>query len=255
MHRFSRTELLIGSDGLAKLARKKVAIFGVGGVGSFAAEALARSGIGALTLVDHDVICISNLNRQIHALENTVGRPKIQVMAERLSQINPALRLTLHQKFYSATANEELLAPDLDYVVDAIDTVTSKVDLILRCLKLGVPIISSMGTGNKLDPLRFQLADISKTHTDPLAKAVRRLLRENGVTRGVQVLFSTEIPQQYESVNSATDLEPSLPGESGTINKKRQIPGSTSFVPSVAGMVIAGAIIRKLLAPGDENLK
>lgn len=253
--RFERTKLLIGSEGLTKLAEKKVAVFGVGGVGSFAVEALARCGIGALTLIDHDVICNSNINRQIHALNNTVGRSKIEVMAERLLQINPAIRLTLHRIFFSANTSEELLTPDLDYVVDAIDTVTSKVDLILRCRELGVPIISSMGTGNKLDPLRFQLVDISKTHTDPLARAVRRLLREKGVTHGVQVLFSTEIPKQPESVCPDTDLEPYLEGESDIINQKRQIPGSISFVPPVAGMVIAGAIIRELLALGNEDPK
>ncbi|NLW48661.1 MAG: tRNA threonylcarbamoyladenosine dehydratase [Firmicutes bacterium] len=233
MQRFSRTELLIGSDGLAKLTRKKVAIFGIGGVGSFTAEALARSGIGALAMIDHDDVCITNLNRQIHALESTVGHPKVEVMAERLRQINPAIRLSLHREFYSTANGEKLVTPDLDFVVDAIDTVTSKVDLILRCVAMGIPIISSMGTGNKLDPLCFQLADISKTHTDPLAKAVRRLLRERGVTAGVQVLFSTEIPLKIQ----------------------RRPPGSIAFVPSVAGLVIAGAVIRNLLAGGDDISK
>lgn len=254
MHRFTRTELLIGSDGLAKLAEKKVAVFGVGGVGSFAVEALARGGIGALTLVDYDDICITNLNRQIHALESVIGRPKVEVMAERLREINPTIQLTLHREFYSTACREQLVTSDLDYVIDAIDTVTAKVDLIMRCIELGIPIISSMGTGNKLDPLRFELADISKTHTDPLAKAVRGLLREQGVTRGVQALFSTEIPQQPKVVSLDAEA-PNHVNDSGIINKRRQIPGSISFVPSVAGLIIAGAVIRNLLAMGDEILK
>ncbi len=249
MDRFTRTELLIGSDGLAKLAQKKVAVFGVGGVGSFTVEALARSGIGSLTLVDYDEICITNLNRQIHALESTVGRPKVEVMAERLLEINPAISLRLHQKFYSATNREELLTSDLDFVIDAIDTVTSKVDLILNCTQKGIPIISSMGTGNKLDPLRFQLADISKTHTDPLAKAVRSLLRKHGVTSGVQVLFSTEIPQQTKLITEM-EVRDYTANDFEVINKRRQIPGSISFVPPVAGMIIAGAVIRNLLVQG-----
>jgi tRNA A37 threonylcarbamoyladenosine dehydratase len=252
MHRFTRTELLIGSDGLAKLARKKVAIFGVGGVGSFAAEALARGGVGALTMVDHDAVSITNLNRQIHALESTVGRPKVEVMAERLREINPAIRLSLHREFYSAANREELVTSDLDFVIDAIDTVTSKVDLILRCVEIGIPIISSMGTGNKLNPLCFQLTDISKTHTDPLAKAVRRLLRERGVTDGVQVLFSTEIPRRLEPFCPETESRNQADGPGLNI-QRRQVPGSISFVPPVAGMVIAGAVIRNLLALGDVS--
>lgn len=251
MHRFTRTELLIGSDGLAKLARKKVAVFGIGGVGSFVVEALARSGIGALTLIDYDDVSITNLNRQIHALESTIGRPKVEVMAERLLEINPAIRLTLHRKFYSTSNREELVTLDLDYVVDAIDTVTSKVDLILRCLEIDVPIISSMGTGNKLNPLCFKLSDINKTHTDPLAKAVRRLLRERGVTDGVQVLFSTEIPQRLEPVCPETESRNQRDDFETNVQRK-QVPGSISFVPPVAGMIIAGAVIRNLLALGDD---
>jgi tRNA A37 threonylcarbamoyladenosine dehydratase len=187
-------------------------------------------------------------------LESSVGRPKVEVMAERLREINPKIRLSLHREFYSAANREALLTSDLDFVVDAIDTVTSKVDLILSCIAKGIPIISSMGTGNKLNPLCFQLADISKTHTDPLAKAVRRLLRERGVTNGVQVLFSTEIPQRPEAFCPEMEGQNQRDG-SGLNDQRRQVPGSVSFVPPVAGMVIAGAVIRYLLALGDDIRK
>ncbi|MGI6034738.1 MAG: tRNA threonylcarbamoyladenosine dehydratase [Limnochordia bacterium] len=224
-HPFNRTELLIGPEGLAILAQSRVVICGLGGVGSYAAEALARAGIGSLVLVDHDIISATNINRQIHALTTTVGQPKVQVMAHRLRKINPRLNLTLWQEFFTAKEAEFIFASPVDYVVDAIDTVPAKVDLILTARQRELPIVSCMGMGNKLDPTCLQVTDISKTHTCPLAKAVRRLLRQAGVSQGVKVVFSTEQPLRVHG---------------GT-------PGSISYVPPVAGFFLAACVVRDLL--------
>ncbi len=224
-HPFNRTELLIGPEGLAILAQSRVVICGLGGVGSYAAEALARAGIGSLVLVDHDIISATNINRQIHALTTTVGQPKVQVMAHRLRKINPRLNLTLRQEFFTAKEAEFIFASPVDYVVDAIDTVSAKVDLILTARQRELPIVSCMGMGNKLDPTCLQVTDISKTHTCPLAKAVRRLLRQAGVSQGVKVVFSTEQPLRVHG---------------GT-------PGSISYVPPVAGFFLAACVVRDLL--------
>jgi len=224
-HPFNRTELLIGPEGLAILAQSRVVICGLGGVGSYAAEALARAAIGSLVLVDHDIISATNINRQIHALTTTVGQPKVQVMAHRLRKINPRLNLTLWQEFFTAKEAEFIFASPVDYVVDAIDTVPAKVDLILTARQRELPIVSCMGMGNKLDPTCLQVTDISKTHTCPLAKAVRRLLRQAGVSQGVKVVFSTEQPLRVHG---------------GT-------PGSISYVPPVAGFFLAACVVRDLL--------
>lgn len=224
-HPFNRTELLIGPEGLAILAQSRVVICGLGGVGSYAAEALARAGIGSLVLVDHDIISATNINRQIHALTTTVGQPKVQVMAHRLRKINPRLNLTLWQEFFTAKEAEFIFASPVDYVVDAIDTVSAKVDLILTARQRELPIVSCMGMGNKLDPTCLQVTDISKTHTCPLAKAVRRLLRQAGVNQGVKVVFSTEQPLRVHG---------------GT-------PGSISYVPPVAGFFLTACVVRDLL--------
>ncbi|MGI6148847.1 MAG: tRNA threonylcarbamoyladenosine dehydratase [Firmicutes bacterium] len=226
MERFQRTALIIGEEGLDILRRSKVAVFGVGGVGGAACEALARSGIGTLILVDHDVVDITNINRQIVALESTIGRPKVGVMADRIREINPNCQVIAYQQFYAAERSADLLRPDLDFVVDAIDSVTSKIDLIVGCRKRGIPIVSSMGAGNKLDPTQLQVADISQTHTCPLAKAVRLGLKKHDITSGVQVVFSTERPTRL------------MPGRT---------PGSTAFVPPAVGMVLASVVVRKLL--------
>jgi tRNA A37 threonylcarbamoyladenosine dehydratase len=231
--RFARTALLIGEDGLAKLAGKSVAVVGLGGVGSFAAEALARSGVGHLTLVDFDTVSTSNINRQLHALDSTIGRPKVEVLAERFRLINPKLQLTLHQAFCAPENRATLITKDLDYVVDAIDSVASKIDLVLYCRELGIPIISAMGAGGRLDPTCFQVADISKTHGDPLAKAVRAGLRQAGVEKGVKVVFSAE------PFRGATE-EVEIPG-------KRRAPGSIAFVPPVAGFILAAEVVKELL--------
>lgn len=231
----SRTELLLGAAGLEKLAAAKVAVFGLGGVGSFAVEALARSGIGHMVLVDHDRVSITNLNRQLPATLSTLGRLKVEVMKERIEAINPRAVVETFPVFYCPEKGGELLAADYDYIVDAVDTVAAKVDLILRSRELGIPIVSSMGAGNRLDPEKFQVADISATHTCPLARTMRRELRRVGITDGVKVVFSTEPP-----------LKPGRSGEEEGEGRK-QVPGSIAFVPPVAGMLLAGVVVRDLL--------
>lgn len=181
LHEFSRTELLIGKNALEKLQQSKVAVFGIGGVGSFVIEGLVRSGVGAFVLVDDDCICLTNLNRQLHATRKTVGRPKVEVMKERILDINPKATVVTFQKFYLPECADELLADDYDYIVDAIDTVTGKVDLIVKAKVRNIPVISCMGAGNKLDPTRFEVADIYETSVCPLAKVMRKELRQRGI--------------------------------------------------------------------------
>lgn len=238
-HEFSRTELLIGNAGLEKLRRSTVIIFGVGGVGSFTVEALARAAVGHLILVDFDEVSITNLNRQIHALHSTIGEAKVEVMKRRIMEINPEAKVETIREFYSAANSDRFLNQSLDYVVDAIDTVSSKVLLVKECLLRKIPIISSMGAGNRLTAENYKVSDISKTSGDPLAKAMRKLLRKEGILTGVKVVSSsdlpcTPIPGQADSEKDCTP--------------KHQVPGSVSFVPSVVGLLIAGEVIRDLLS-------
>lgn len=221
-----RTELLIGSEDVERLAKAKVLVFGVGGVGGYICEALARCGVGEIHIVDNDVISLSNINRQIIATHDTIGRSKVQVMGDRIMSINPECRVVEFQTFYlpNDESSSQFDFAQYDYVVDAIDTVSAKIDIILRCKEEGTPILSSMGTGNKLDPSKFQIGDISKTSVCPLAKVIRKELRDRNVTR-VEVLFSTEEP----------------------IKTGVRTPGSISFVPPVAGLLIAGRVIRNIL--------
>ena len=234
---FSRAALLLGEAGMERLARAHVAVFGVGGVGASAAEALARGGVGAITLVDSDAVSVSNRNRQLIALASTVGQPKVQVMAARIRDINPACQVTPLRLFVTPEA-----APGLsgfDYVVDAIDTVTAKLWLIETCDRLGVPLICSMGTGNKLDPTRFQVADIYKTSVCPLARVIRQECKKRHIRR-LKVVFSTEEPAKIPPERYAL-----CPGESkGTAG--RPVPASVSFVPPVAGFILAGEVIKDL---------
>lgn len=230
MNRFSRSELLLGREALLKLKNSKVIVFGVGGVGSFVCEALARSGIGNIALVDNDTVAESNINRQIIALTSTIGIAKVKVMTERISDINPDCCVTPYECFY--TKEKEVDISGYDYVVDAIDTVTSKLVLIEEANRLKIPIISSMGTGNKLDPTRFEIADISKTSVCPLARVMRRELKARGIS-WLKVLYSKE--------------EPLTPKEGSKEASRRQTPGSVSFVPPVAGMIIAGEVIKDLI--------
>ena len=230
---FCRSAMLLGEDAIEQLAKKRVAVFGVGGVGSFCTEALARAGIGGLTLFDSDDIAVSNINRQIIALHSTVGRSKAAVMRERILDINPDASVEIHQVFYTAENADQFDFSGFDYIVDAIDTVSAKLELIERATRLNVPIISSMGTGNKLDPSRFTIADIYSTSVCPLAKVMRYELRRKGI-QSLKVLYSTEAaltPKSFESP---------APG-------RRQTPGSISFVPSVAGLMIAGEVVRDLI--------
>lgn len=238
-HRFTRTEALIGPAGLARLQASMVAVFGVGGVGSYAAEALARAGVGNLMLIDGAVIDVTNLNRQIHALDSTVGRLKVAVMQERIHAINPAAAVEAIAAYYTPETGSAFWERRFDYIVDAIDSVPAKVDLIRRSQELGVPLVASMGAGNKLDPSQFRVADIADTHTCPLAKTVRARLREYGIERGVKVVFSPEKPRR-PYCNPAAER---IPGASF-----RPVPASISFVPPAAGLLLAGVVVNDLLA-------
>jgi len=249
LHRFSRTELLIGSTGLAKLADSRVAVFGIGGVGSYTVEALARSGVGHLVLVDYDDICLTNINRQIHALQNTVGRSKVELMKERVMLINPQAEVEVIPEFYTPEKSTELIREDIDYIVDAIDNVTGKLDLIKNSHSRGIPIVSAMGAGNKLDPAAFEVEDISNTSVDPLARVVRRELKKAGIARGIKVVYSKEQPMvPLESVNDCK-RHCVCSNEDAISNcaMRRQIPGSIAFVPPVMGMILAGVVVRDLL--------
>jgi tRNA A37 threonylcarbamoyladenosine dehydratase len=246
LHAFSRSELLIGTESLEKLRQSRVAVFGIGGVGTFAVETLARSGVGSFVLVDDDCVCLTNINRQIHATRKTIGRPKVEVMMERILSINPKAEVITHQKFYSSESAEELLTPDYDYVIDAIDTISAKINLVVRCKAAGIPIISSMGAGNKMDPTAFRVSDIYNTAVDPIARVMRRELKRRGVD-SLKVVYSTEVPLK------PLDLESDCRNSCVCINKertciqRRSIPGSIAFVPSVAGLIIGGEVIKDLI--------
>ncbi|MDK2882966.1 MAG: tRNA threonylcarbamoyladenosine dehydratase [Bacillota bacterium] len=235
---FSRTALLIGEAGLKRLAASRVAVFGIGGVGSFAVEALVRAGVGHLVLVDHDRVARSNLNRQLHATQATIGRLKVEVMRERILSINPEAEVETVPLFYDKDSAARLVHLDYSYILDAMDTVSAKIDLICRAKALGVPIISSMGAGNRLQAGAFRVADIAETYGCPLARIVRRKLKERGVVRGVKVVFSPEPP-----LKPLPTSEPLPPG-------RHSIPGSISFVPSVVGLLMAGECVRDLLGNG-----
>ena len=232
-NQFERLELLIGSEAIDKLKNSKVAIFGVGGVGGYVTEALARSGVGSFVLVDNDVVSVTNLNRQIIALHSTVGRSKVEVMAERIRDINPDAKVELKQCFFLPETAGEFDFGSYDYVADAVDTIAAKVEIISQAKEAGVPVISSMGAGGKLNPSMFEVADISKTSVCPLAKAMRRELRLKGI-KDVKVVYSKEEPIR-NIVGGAADPE------SG-----RHVPGSSAFTPSVAGLIMASEIIKDL---------
>jgi tRNA A37 threonylcarbamoyladenosine dehydratase len=242
LHQFSRNELAIGKEGLEKLKNATVAVLGVGGVGSFAVEALARSGIGRLVLVDKDNVDITNINRQIHALLSTIGRPKVELMKERIADINPECEVIALQMFYTEETYEQFFSYDLDFVIDASDTITYKVHLMKECLKRNIPIISSMGAANKMDPTRFRIVDISKTQTDPIAKVIRAKLRKEGIRRGIPVVFSDEKP-----IIIREDVRKEVGNDQSPIRKAQMPPSSNAFVPSVAGLIMASYVVRELL--------
>jgi len=241
---FSRSELLLGPEALAKLGSSSVAVVGIGGVGSFAAEALARSGVGRLVIVDYDRIEPSNLNRQILALRSTIGRLKVEVMRERILDINPGCDVRAFAERFDSSSADRILAPPLDYVVDAIDMVSSKIELVLRCRGLRIPILSSMGAGNKLDPGRLELADLFSTSTCPLARVMRKELRARGV-ESLKVVYSREEPKRRAAGSGAAAVEASVPETSGP--GRRGTPGSMVFVPAAAGLLMASAVVRDIL--------
>lgn len=252
LHEFSRTEMLIGAEGLQKLKDSKVAIFGIGGVGSYAVEALARAGVGHLVLIDDDNICLTNINRQIHATRKTIGKPKVDAMKERILDINPKAEVETHQIFYLPATSEGLVRKDFDYIIDAIDTVSAKLDLAVKCREMGIPLISSMGTGNKLDPTRLEVADIFSTSVCPLCKVMRNELRKRGI-ESLKVIYSREEPIKItESENTSCREGCICPkGTERKCNSRRSIPGSSPFVPPAAGLIIAAEVVRALLAkPG-----
>jgi tRNA A37 threonylcarbamoyladenosine dehydratase len=246
-HRFSRTELLVGSEAIANLSKARVGVIGIGGVGSFVVEALARSGIGNMVLVDNDYISITNINRQIHALQSTVGLSKVKVMRDRVLDINPNARVEALHEFYSEETYSNILMGDFDYIVDAIDVMRSKIDLIVRCKKMNISIISAMGAGNKLDPTLFQIADISETNMCPVAKIIRRELRKQGIENGVKVVFSTEPPLKPNKEISPDKDQIYSDIKCGILGDSRKALGSISFVPSVMGLIIAYEVIKDIL--------
>ncbi|MGL4762335.1 MAG: tRNA threonylcarbamoyladenosine dehydratase [Sarcina sp.] len=239
-----RTQLLIGEEGIEKLQNSKVIVFGVGGVGSFATEALTRTGIGTIIIVDNDTVDISNLNRQIHATRETVDKVKVEVMKDRMLLINPECNVITKQVFLTADNMSEVIPSDVDYVIDAIDSVTSKLALAEYCYKNDIKIIASMGTGNKLDPSQFKVADIHKTNVCPLARVMRNELKKRRVKK-LKVVYSEELPIKPQSPQ--VDAPKKVEGEDITRLSKRQSPGSMSFVPGVAGMILASQVVRDLI--------
>ena len=248
LNQFSRTELLLGKEAMEKLAASRVAVFGIGGVGGYTVEALARSGVGAIDLIDDDKVCLTNINRQIIATRKTVGKYKVDVAAERIADINPEVKVCTYKIFYTPETAEQFDFSQYDYIVDAIDTVTGKIALVVNANAAGTPIISSMGAGNKMDPTAFEVADIYKTSVCPLAKVMRRELKRRGIKK-LKVVYSKEEP-----MTPIEDMEISCrtncicpPGTERTCTARRQVPGSNAFVPSVVGLIIAGEVIKDLI--------
>lgn len=237
---FSRTELLFGSEAMQKLSSSRVAVFGIGGVGGYTVEALARSGVGELDLIDSDKVALTNLNRQIIALRSTIGKYKVDVARERILSINPDCRVNIYKTFYMPETADQFDFTQYDYVVDAIDTVTGKIELIMQAKAAGVPIISSMGAGNKIDPTAFEVSDIYKTSVCPLARVMRNQLKKRGVKK-LKVVYSKEQP-----IMPSDEAVHALMTEEGE-TERRSIPASNAFVPSVAGLIIAGEVIKDLI--------
>ena len=248
LNQFSRTELLIGKEGIEKLKNSKVAIFGIGGVGSFVTEGLVRAGVGNFVLVDDDKVCLTNLNRQIIATRKTIGKYKVDVMKERILEINPNANVETYKEFYMPDSKEKILDESITYVVDAIDTVTAKLELVTNCDKLNIPIISAMGTGNKLNPMAFEITDIYKTSVCPLAKVMRKELKKRNIKK-LKVLYSKEEPikpsESEENTCKTNCICP--PGTKRKCSVKNQIPGSISFVPTVSGLIISGEVIKDII--------
>ena len=247
LNQFSRTELLIGKDGIEKLNKAKVAIFGIGGVGSYVVEGLVRAGVENFILVDDDKVCLTNLNRQIIATRKTIGKYKVEVAKERILEINPNAKVETYQEFFMPES-KEIIDETVDYIVDCVDTVTAKIELVIRADKQNIPIISSMGTGNKLDPTCFEVADIYKTSICPLAKVMRKELRARGV-KELKVVYSKEEPIKIDETMECSCKNGCIcpPGTKRKCTIRNQVPGSISFVPSVAGLIIAGEVIKDII--------
>lgn len=245
---FSRTELLFGKEAMDKLAGSKVAVFGIGGVGGYVCEALVRSGVGAFDMIDDDKVCLTNLNRQIIATRSTVGKYKTDVMRDRMLDINPNVEVEVHKCFFLPENADDFPWDSYDYVVDAVDTVTAKIALVMKCKEKNIPIISSMGAGNKLDGSQFKVADIYKTKVCPLAKVMRRELKKRGVKK-LKVVYSEEIPTRpiEDMAISCRNNCICPPGAEHKCTERRDIPGSVAFVPSVAGLIIAGEVAKDLI--------
>ncbi len=254
LHAFSRSEMLLGAEALQKLKHSTVAVFGIGGVGSYAVEALVRTGVGHLVLIDDDRICLTNLNRQLHATRKTIGRYKVEAMRDRAMEINPDVSVQTIQSFYLPENAAAIFSTGWDYIIDAMDTVTAKLDLVVRAQQNRVPLICCLGTANKMDPTRFEVADLARTDICPLAKIMRKELRRRGV-RHQKVVYSREctmtpIPSEDASCSTAC-ICPA--GTTRTCTTRRQIPGSLAFMPSVAGLIAAGEVIRDLVSPLPEK--
>lgn len=247
LNQFSRTQLLLGESAMQELANKRVAVFGIGGVGGYACEALVRSGIGAFDLIDDDKVCLTNLNRQIIATRKTVGKYKTEVMKERMLEINPNVDVRIHNCFFLPENADEFPFDEYDYIIDAVDTVTAKISIIMKANELGIPVISSMGAGNKLDPTAFRVADIYKTRVCPLAKVMRRELKKRGIKK-LKVVYSQEKPTRpIEDMSISCRSHCICPPDAAhKCTERRDIPGSTAFVPSVVGLIIAGEVIKDL---------
>ena len=244
---FSRTELLLGEKNMDRLYASRVIIFGVGGVGGYVAEGLARSGIGSIDIVDNDKVALSNLNRQIIALHSTIGRDKVDVVRERLLDINPAIKVTPHKCFYLPETADRFDFSEYDYVIDAIDTVTGKIQIIMQADAAGVPVISSMGCGNELDPAALKVADIYSTSVCPLAKVMRRELKKRGIKK-LKVVYSEEPAlKPLENHDNSCIPDPSRETQAEHAARKKAVPGSTAFVPSAAGLIIASEVVKDLI--------
>ena len=253
LNQFSRTQLLLGQEGMEKLFRARVAVFGIGGVGGYTVEALARSGVGTLDLIDDDKICLTNLNRQIFATRKTVGQYKVDIAEQRILEINPKAVVHTYKTFYTPQTAELFDFTQYDYVVDAIDTVTGKLELVVQAEKAGVPIISSMGAGNKMDPTAFEVADIYETSVCPLARVMRRELKRRGIKK-LKVVYSKEPPMapiDDMSISCSTHCI-CPPGTARKCTQRRQVPGSNAFVPSVVGLIIAGEVVKDLSGTGGK---
>ncbi|WP_369283040.1 ThiF family adenylyltransferase [Oscillibacter sp. GMB15532] len=251
LNQFSRTQLLLGADGMEKLSAARVAVFGIGGVGGYTVEALARSGVGTLDLIDDDRVCLTNVNRQIFATRKTVGQYKVDVAQQRIQEINPDAVVHTYKTFYAPQTAEQFDFTQYDYVVDAIDTVTGKLELVEQARRAGVPIISSMGAGNKMDPTAFEVTDIYKTSMCPLARVMRRELKKRGI-RKLKVVYSREpamTPIDDMTISCRTHCI-CPPGTARKCTQRRQVPGSNAFVPPVAGLILAGEVVKDLSGVG-----